>query len=55
MPNSVYFGHHERSTEITHVTSNSYLQLYLLSAAERRGTPVREGFLYQESAFGRVL
>ena len=27
----------------------------LLSAAERRGTPVGEGFLYQESAVGRVV
>ena len=26
----------------------------LLYAAERRGTPVREGFLYQDSAVGRV-
>ena len=27
MPNSVYLGHHEISTDITRVTSNSYLQL----------------------------
>ena len=32
---------------------NTRFSLNLLSAAERRGTP-GEGFLYQESAVGRV-